>query len=90
MSLESLASFISVIGFPSFMAYYIFTKYAEEKKRNDSYKEILHNIEKVVAKWDIIISSQTSLLERLVQKIDKVLECATIIIERIDKKEGSR
>ncbi|HAE61687.1 MAG TPA: hypothetical protein DCG38_05095 [Eubacteriaceae bacterium] len=84
--MTDIANFISLIGFPAFMAYYIFTKYAEERKNYNSFNMLIEKIENLVDKWNYTMSMQNNILNKLVEKIDKLIEYDTIIMERISQR----
>lgn len=83
MSLDAVVNFISLIGFPAFMAYYIFTKYTEERKCNTETKLLLSKLELMLDKLSLYSQQQKEVLSCLIEKMDKLIEINVKLFERI-------
>lgn len=82
MSLDAVVSFISLVGFPAFMAYYIFTKYTEERKNNTEMKLLFSKLELMIDKLNLYSQQQKELLNCLLEKMDKLIEINVKLLER--------
>lgn len=74
--LSSIASFISTVGFPAFIAYYLLSKYTEERKRVATYEMILTNLESSLKKFNETINY-------MLAKLDRIIELNVSICERV-------
>ncbi|MEN3043524.1 MAG: hypothetical protein ABDH59_09575 [Fervidobacterium sp.] len=86
MTLAEVANFISLVGFPIFMAYYVFTKYTEERKKACTYEELLKKFENLITRWEYTVGEQNKTICKLIEKIDKIIETNAIILDRLPRR----
>lgn len=82
MTLSDIVSFVTSLGFPTFVAVYLLWIYAEDRKKNNEVVKLINEVRFGLESWFRISDSYLRALETVSNKLDKLLECTTILLER--------
>jgi uncharacterized UPF0160 family protein len=82
MSFSDIVSFVTSLGFPTFVAIYLLWVYADDRKKNNEVFKLINEVRFSLESWLRISDSYLRVLETVSNKLDKLLETTTILLDR--------